>query len=107
MLVQAPWTDEQVANLNRWQNHGFMHGFTCGSGKRGDQDHVAYAALHDLNDNGLLLATPQGWVCPVPSCPYTQDWAHDFMVDYTEQKLQEHQKYIQRLMNPDANQTDV
>lgn len=27
--VSAPWSDEQVANINRFQNAGAFHPFTC------------------------------------------------------------------------------
>lgn len=73
--IKAPWTDEQVANLNSFQESGQFHPFTCG-GDRGDAAHTAYAAEHG-GDKGQLVATKEGWVCPV--CGYTQEWAHDFM----------------------------
>jgi hypothetical protein len=57
-MIKAPWTDEQVAALNRWQQAGFVHPFTC----------------YDGDD---LVATRDGWVCP--HCNYKQDWAHAFM----------------------------
>ena len=64
--IRPPWTDDQVAALNAWQ-HGPMHPFTCGGNH----------AIHVI-----LEATTDGWVCP--DCPYTQDWAHDFMADPME-----------------------
>jgi hypothetical protein len=67
--IQPPWSVEQVATLNTFQVGGFMHPFMCGR----KADHP--------NDQGLLLATRAGWVCPVHECEYTQDWAHDFMAD--------------------------
>jgi hypothetical protein len=59
--IVAPWTPEQVAQLNRYQTLGVMHPFTCPRG------------------HGDLTATPDGWVCS--GCAYTQDWAHLFMAD--------------------------
>lgn len=60
----APWSPEQVKNLNDFQTEGHMHPFTCGSPDcRAD-----------------LVATANGWTCP-SGCGYTQNWAHDFMVD--------------------------
>ena len=56
-MIEAPWTDEQVANLNRWQNAGHVHEYTC------------------PNDGLALIATNNGWRCP--NCPYTQTWAYD------------------------------
>jgi len=67
-MKYAPWSAQEVENLNRYQRWGKMHEFTCPNG------HV-------------LLATRDGWVC-VP-CAYMQDWAHEFMTTFTEdqQKL--------------------
>lgn len=63
-MLKAPWTDEQVAALNRYQAGRWMHPFTCGG--------------HNCRSN--LLATNAGWICP--NCNnYKQDWAHEFMTD--------------------------
>ena len=43
--IDAPWTDEQVAALNRFQRNGRFHPFTCGSGNRHDAAHAAHAAM--------------------------------------------------------------
>lgn len=61
--MKAPFTDEQVRNLNDYQRASFMHPFTCGV----------------CSDD--LIAEREGWRCPTPGCTYTQDWAHDFMAD--------------------------
>lgn len=61
MRLDAPWTDEQVAALNLYQQRGEMHPFTCGI------------------CGAMLYATNNGWVCDDPKCGYTQTWAHDFM----------------------------
>ena len=58
-MPEAPWTDEQVANLNRWQQAGYVHEYTC------PRAHSRFAR----ND---------GWRCP--SCDYTQTWAHSIAV---------------------------
>jgi hypothetical protein len=50
-----------------------MHPFTCGSGNRIDAAH--------LDREGVLFATPNGWICPY--CDYRQNWAHDFMFHKT------------------------
>lgn len=73
--IKVPFTPEQVEALNRWQNTPWVHPFTCGN-DRGDDAHVAYQIEHG-GDLGQLVATPEGWKCPV--CGYSQDWAHDFM----------------------------
>jgi hypothetical protein len=65
--VSSPWTDEQVAHLNAFQQAGRFHPFTCG--------------LRDQHrDNpGILVAARDGWSCPANGCDYRQNWAHPFM----------------------------
>lgn len=65
-IVTAPFTEMQVAALNRWQTLGYVHEFTCPSDD------------HD-RDSRVLTAGPDGWVCS--TCGYRQNWAHDFMAD--------------------------
>lgn len=67
-ISQAPWTEEQVINLNDYQKAGVMHPFTCAN--RGKDGHSLFSTL---------IANTDGWNCP--ECDYTQNWAHDFMVD--------------------------
>jgi ribosomal protein S27AE len=62
--IVAPWTDEQVAALNRFQTCGFVHEFTCGNDHAGGR---------------VLVAHRDGWQCP--SCNYTQNWAHRLMLE--------------------------
>lgn len=78
MIIRAPWTNAQVFALNLWQNNPAVHPFTCGN-DRGDAAHVHDASFTGKHDFGILLATNEGWVCPV--CGYAQDWAHDFMMN--------------------------
>lgn len=68
-MIYAPWTPEEVQNLNRWQVAGGMHPFTCGGQK------------HDGEIKPSLIAEHDGWVCPVVDCNYRQNWAHAFMAD--------------------------
>jgi len=63
-IIKAPFTKDQVKNLNEFQSIGFMHPFTCGNDHSGDN---------------LLVATENGWVCP--TCTYTQDWAYTSMTN--------------------------
>ena len=63
--MKAPFTQEQVEALNRFQQSGHVHPYTCGSGRRTDADH--------LDGEGVLVATTEGWKCPY--CDYRQDWA--------------------------------
>jgi hypothetical protein len=72
-IIRAPWTDEQVAALNRFQTGGRMHPFTC---RHRDQSGHVERPHADL---GQLVATRDGWTCP--DCGYTQDWAHRMMVE--------------------------
>ena len=53
------FSEEEVKNLNDFQNSGNVHPFTCPNG------------------HGNLIATKEGWYCP--KCDYVQLWAHDFM----------------------------
>lgn len=59
------WSDDQVARLNAFQKARVMHPFTCPAAHDGERD---------------LVATPDGWRCP--SCDYTQNWAHSFMLGW-------------------------
>ena len=69
--IQAPWTDEQVAALNKYQFSGVMHPFTCGKPE----------GLPHTITTEVLIATTDGWICAVKGCSYTQNWAHEFMAD--------------------------
>lgn len=60
-MVEAPWTKEQVAHANEFQQSGTMHPFTC------------------TTDSTMLVATTEGWICP--TCDYTQNWAYRGMLD--------------------------
>lgn len=71
--MKAPFTPEQVKQLNEYQKDDRFHPYTCG-GNRGDQAHKVYAEKRG-EDLGQLVATEEGWICPV--CDYKQDWAHE------------------------------
>lgn len=68
--VTAPFTNEQVENLNGYQRSGVFHEFTCGN------DFCLGVDGH----KAVLVATNDGWECPA-GCGYTQDWAHEAMAD--------------------------
>ncbi|MFZ3592279.1 hypothetical protein [Streptomyces sp. BH104] len=78
--IRAPWTSEQVDALNGFQQTGGMHPFTCGT-----EHHV---------QSPVLDATHSGWICPDPSCDYTQDWAHAFMADPAEWPVPQTERLI-------------
>lgn len=64
--IYAPWTDQQVENLNLLQRHPNFHGYTCGS---------------DVHlEHQLLIATNDGWICPL-KCDYSQKWASDWALN--------------------------
>lgn len=75
--TEATWSPDEVKLLNRWQQLRIVHPFTCGN-NRMDEKHRAYQAEHG-GDYGQLVATENGWVCP--ACGYTQEWAHQAMVN--------------------------
>jgi hypothetical protein len=64
-LIRPPWTDAQVAALNRFQANPRFHPFTCVCGA-GNED--------------PLVATRGGWT---HRCGHTQTWALAFMADET------------------------
>ena len=66
--ITAPWTPDQAAKLNQFQQIGGMHPFTCGS------------PLH-IYHSPTLIAREDGWHCPEPACGYRQNWAHAFMAN--------------------------
>jgi hypothetical protein len=88
-LIHAPFTPEQVKNLNKYQEMGNFHPFTCG--KRDKHPYQGSRVIHhqDPEINGrvvdieldVLIATENGWICPCPGCDYTQQWAHRFMAE--------------------------
>lgn len=68
--ITAPFTDDQVEALNKYQTGTSFHPFTCCSYddcKRGSQD-----------DQGILIASNEGWVCPCGK--WKQNWAWAFML---------------------------
>lgn len=58
-----------------WQFNPSTHNFTCPNRSRDNHDLVD----HLDSDRGFLVPNQNGWVCI--SCDYTQDWAHDYMLD--------------------------
>lgn len=72
--INAPFTPEQVERLNAFQQAGRIHPFTCCSDGPADQ-----CERRLRKSEGLLIATPEGWVCPCGA--YRQTWAHGFMAN--------------------------
>lgn len=75
------WTETEVENLNRYQTSRAFHPFTC--------DNAVCRTKEPLFGN--LTATTDGWICE--TCDYTQDWAHAFMLDFTEEAMYEAQPW--------------
>jgi hypothetical protein len=88
-MTDDVFTPEQVVRLWQWQFGPWrapfdaiteenkdlpvhMHPFTCAN----REGHPLMAG-----DNGVLVPTVRGWICPF--CSYTQTWAHDFMMKTT------------------------
>jgi len=72
--IVTPFTEEQVKNLNQYQEDGFMHPFTCcssGSDSKCERKNGI--------SEGILIASKDGWVCPCGE--HTQKWAHAFMAE--------------------------
>jgi len=73
-IINAPFTDDQVASLNAYQRSGAGHPFTCGNdccpgAREGER---------------VLEADRYAWHCP--RCSYLQTWAHRFMANWSWKK---------------------
>lgn len=67
-MLFAPWTDDQVASLNAYQQSGKLHPFTGERGPNGEET--------------VLIATKDGWV-EREGGPVVQVWAHLVMCDWS------------------------
>lgn len=67
--LRAPFTPEQVEILNRYQERGDLHPYTCPNW------HGEPAVRRNL------VATESGWICR--HCAYTQNWAHGLHCEKT------------------------
>lgn len=91
-VIEAPWTAEQVAQLNRFQTQRWMHPFTCGCGD--------CHSCEEPQEERVLVATEAGWECPKPGCSYTQNWAWSFMANKAALDRQEqYQSELQKRYN--------
>lgn len=68
MLIEAPWSEDQVNSLNGWQNNDRVHPFTGTRKPNGEET--------------KLIATKNGWV-EFEGGPIVQKWAHHFMADWS------------------------
>lgn len=83
-MIISPWTEEQVEWLNAYQRVTDMHPFTC-----------EYRGDHYSVNQGILVATTAGWICPSQGCDYRQMWAHEWMAD---SKWLNHEPWWKRYM---------
>lgn len=63
--ITAPFTPDQVRNINAYQQRNDVHPFTCPN--------------HHGESEVILEATSKGFACPRKNCVYTQNWAHAMM----------------------------
>lgn len=89
----APWSDEQIAALNKFQLAPWAHPFTCGyrhvyhwtpgtMPTVWDEEDLYEKLGENLRFSHVrLVATPSGWICPVELCTYEQDWAYEAMLN--------------------------
>ena len=73
--IHAPWSDEQVAALNRYQQEGLGHPFT---GNR-----------HTDGSECVLIATSSGWIKCCGDGTVIQTWAWNFMAKTKHDLAQE------------------
>jgi hypothetical protein len=72
--INAPFTEEQVEKLKKYQENGKFHPFTCcsqGSNEKCERKNGV--------GEGLLIPSTEGWVCPCGEIK--QNWCHKFMVE--------------------------
>ena len=72
--IKAPFTKEQVTNINIFQNNGRFHPFTCDCSEIDSDEHKG--------QRGVLVATVEGLVCPYGK--YKQNWVDSFMTEPDE-----------------------
>jgi hypothetical protein len=69
-LSTAPWTEDEVRNLEDWQSCPWVHAYTCGHCR--DADPLC-------DDEHALVPTVYGWRCP--TCDMRQNWCMALMVN--------------------------
>ena len=72
--IKAPFNDEQVKNINLFQNAGRFHPFTCDCSEIDGDEHKGQRAV--------LVATKDGLVCPHGN--YKQNYVYSFMTEHDE-----------------------
>lgn len=80
--MKAPFTPEQVKELNEHQENGNYHPYICcgldiPECKRSEaykQRRQGQNIPYTKEKEGVLTATENGWICPCVK--YKQNWAH-------------------------------
>ena len=77
--IDAPFNQEQIKNLNNYQQKGYFHPFTGpGLNPETGEPELHYGERGLCPDaECLLIATTKGFVCPCGK--FTQTWAYKFM----------------------------
>ena len=74
--ILAPFTDDQVASLNAYQESEYVHPYTCGADFCHDRDVIG--------EDFPLAADRAGLHCIGGSgCDYRQEWAHAWTADWS------------------------
>lgn len=81
-INKAPWTEAEVDSLNACQQNSRYHPFTC----ENCRDNLGVTNTDGTSNDRLLVATKDGWICE--TCDYTQDWAHESMVNGSWREIQ-------------------
>lgn len=107
--IKSPFTDEQVENLNRYQECEWVHAFTCCS-----PTDIEDCKRKSGEDYGALIATNEGWICPCGK--YKQDWAHagmaadlppDWRIEFFGDFLDPNKKNISHNQNNNIEPGDI
>ena len=77
--VQAPFSQEQIDKINKYQESGQSNVLTC-IGKI----HIPKKGILERNrelcdNNGILVADKEGLVCPCGNC--TEEWVYKYMTE--------------------------
>lgn len=82
--VKAPWSEEQIAELKKWQASKEVHPFTSA-------------------EHAVLLPSKEGWVAKEGG-PVVEDWAWDFMLDgsFRERVEDNLKKVFEEPLHPDS-----
>lgn len=72
-IIQAPFTDDQVEKLKKYQENGIMHPFTCCS-----PENISDCQRKNGTSDGHLIPSNEGWICPCGQ--YKQNWCYDLML---------------------------